>query len=106
VVTNVATGSAEHIYDTLCCATGQGEILIKMHKRQLGSGRTSCCSPLANQMRLIQHDDDARCHSQRALTRQGRVRNHAPAAATSVARVIETVSRVCLASRQLVPTPE
>jgi hypothetical protein len=26
-----------------------------VHKRQLSSDRTSCCSPLANQMRLILH---------------------------------------------------
>ena len=55
VVTSLATGSAEHIYDTLYCARGQAENLIKMHKRQLASDRTSCRSPLANQMRLIQH---------------------------------------------------
>jgi hypothetical protein len=29
--------------------------LIKLHKAQLGSDRTSCRSPLANQMRLILH---------------------------------------------------
>lgn len=55
VVTSLATGSAEHIYDTLYCARGQAENLIKMHKRQLASDRTSCRSPLANQMRLILH---------------------------------------------------
>jgi len=31
------------------------ENLIKMHKGQLASNRTSCRSPLANQMRLILH---------------------------------------------------
>jgi hypothetical protein len=55
VVTSLATGSAEHIYDTLYCARGQAENLIKLHKRQLASDRTSCRSPLANQMRLILH---------------------------------------------------
>jgi DDE family transposase len=38
-----------------CCARGQAENLIKMHKGQLASDRTSCRSPLANQMRLILH---------------------------------------------------
>jgi hypothetical protein len=55
VVTSLADGSAEHIYDTLYCARGQAENLIKMHKAQLASDRTSCNSPLANQMRLILH---------------------------------------------------
>jgi Transposase DDE domain group 1 len=46
---------AEHIYDTLYCAHGQMENLIKLHKSQLASDRTSCRPPLANQMRLILH---------------------------------------------------
>jgi hypothetical protein len=54
-MTSLATGSAEHIYDTLYCARGQAGNLIKVHKRQLASDRTSCRSPLANQMRLILH---------------------------------------------------
>src|SRR5207237_7763511 len=32
-----------------------GQALIKLHKAQLASDRTSCRSPLANQMRLILH---------------------------------------------------
>jgi hypothetical protein len=48
-------GSAEHIYDTLYCARGQAENLIKRHKAQLASDRTSCRSANANQMRLILH---------------------------------------------------
>jgi hypothetical protein len=55
VVTNIAAGSAEHIYDRLYCARGQMENLIKLHKSQLASDRTSCRSPLANQMRLVLH---------------------------------------------------
>src|SRR5271157_1492907 len=55
VVTNIANGSPEHIYDTLYCARGQMENLIKLHKSQLASDRTSCRSPLANQMRLVLH---------------------------------------------------
>src|SRR5215831_3367705 len=55
VISSLAAGSAEHIYDTLYCARGQAENLIKMHKGQLASDRTSCRSPLANQMRLILH---------------------------------------------------
>ncbi|WP_176590134.1 IS1380 family transposase [Sphingobium sp. EM0848] len=55
VVTSLAEGSAEHIYDSLYCARGQAENLIKQHKTQLSSDRTSCRSANANQMRLILH---------------------------------------------------
>ena len=55
VVTSIETGSAEDIYQTLYCARGQAENLIKLHKAQLASDRTSCRSPFANQMRLILH---------------------------------------------------
>lgn len=55
VVTNITHGSAEWLYDTLYCARGQAENLIKLHKTQLASDRTSCRSPLANQVRLILH---------------------------------------------------
>ena len=53
VVTNLETGSAEWLYDTLYCARGQAENLIKLHKGQLASDRTSCRSALANQGRLL-----------------------------------------------------
>ena len=55
VVTNVDSRSAEDIYATLYCARGQMENLIKLHKAQLKSDRTSCSSALANQVRLILH---------------------------------------------------
>ena len=55
VVTNLKVGSAEWLYDTLYCERGQAENLIKLHKSQLASDRTSCRSPLANQFRLILH---------------------------------------------------
>jgi len=55
VVTNLRFGSAEWLYDTLYCARGQAENLIKLHKSQLASDRTSCRSPLANQVRLVLH---------------------------------------------------
>ena len=40
VVTNLSHGSAEWLYDSLYCARGQAENLIKLHKTQLGSDRT------------------------------------------------------------------
>src|SRR5271157_4052585 len=55
VVTNLEFGSAEWLYDALYCARGQAENLIKLHKGQLASDRTSCRSPLANQVRLVLH---------------------------------------------------
>ena len=55
VVTNIRRGSAEWLYDTLYCERGQAENLIKMHKKQLASDRTSCRSPRANQVRLVLH---------------------------------------------------
>ncbi len=55
VVTSLKDGTAERIYDTLYCARGQAENLIKMHKAQMKSDRTSCRSANANQMRLILH---------------------------------------------------
>jgi len=55
VVTSLEVPSPEGIYAKLYCARGQAENLIKLHKSQLKSDRTSCRSPLANQMRLILH---------------------------------------------------
>ena len=55
VVTNFEHGSAEWIYDSLYCARGQAENLIKLHKSQLASDRTSCRSAIANQVRLVLH---------------------------------------------------
>jgi len=55
VVTSFTHGSAEWLYDSLYCARRQAENLIKLHKSQLASDRTSCRSPLANQLRLVLH---------------------------------------------------
>jgi hypothetical protein len=55
VVTNLPGGTAEWLYATLYCARGQAENLIKLHKTELASDRTSCRSPVANQVRLVLH---------------------------------------------------
>jgi Transposase DDE domain group 1 len=55
VVTNIRHCGAQWLYDSLYCARGEAENLIKRHKGQLASDRTSCRSPLANQMRLTLH---------------------------------------------------
>src|SRR5881398_1321756 len=104
VVTSIETGSAEYIYETLYCARGQAENLIKLHKAQLGSDRTSCRSPLANQMRLILH---TAAYWLMLTLRDVIPKAHALATAEFNtirlrllklgARVVETVSRVRLA---------
>ena len=55
IVTNLTKGTARQLYEDIYCARGRAENLIKRHKSQLASDRTSCRSPLANQMRLILH---------------------------------------------------
>ena len=55
VVTNIRRCAPQWLYDSLYCARGQAENLIKRHKSQLASDQTVCRSPLANQMRLTLH---------------------------------------------------
>jgi hypothetical protein len=55
VVTNIVHCAPQWVYESLYCARGGAENLIKRHKGQLASDRTSCRSPLANQMRLFLH---------------------------------------------------
>ena len=54
VVTSLK-GAPRHLYEDVYCARGQAENLIKMHKGQLASDRTSCQSPIANQFWLVLH---------------------------------------------------
>ena len=54
VVTSLK-GEMRHLYEDVYCVRGQAENLIKMHKVQLASDRTSCQSPVANQVRLVLH---------------------------------------------------
>lgn len=48
-------GDPHHLFDTVYCARGQAENLIKLHKTQLASDRTSCHRATANQVRLVLH---------------------------------------------------
>ena len=113
VVTSLTDGSAEHIYDRLYCARGQAENLIKRHKTQLASDRTSCRSANANQMRLILHTA--------AYWLLWRIQQEIPKAtalATAefatlrlrllkvAARVIETASRIRVAFASACPDAE
>jgi hypothetical protein len=54
VVTNLA-GTPKALYETVYCARGQAENLIKAHKLHLASDRTSCHKATANQFRLLIH---------------------------------------------------
>ena len=55
VVTSLTVPGPEDLYKVYYCARGNAENLIKLHKSQLSSDRTSCRSANANQMRLILH---------------------------------------------------
>jgi len=84
VVTSLDVGSAEWIYDSLYCARGQAENLIKLHKTQLASDRTSCRSgarqpgpPRVPHRRLLADADRARRHSQSPGIGHCRVRDAA-----------------------------
>ena len=110
VVANIAAGSTEHIYYTLYCARGQMENLIKLHKSQLASDRTSCRTPLANQMRLILH---TAAYWLMLTMRDNIPKKHALAVAEFAtlrekllkigARVIETASRIRIALASACP---
>jgi hypothetical protein len=54
VVTSLA-GAPRRLYEDVYCKRGQMENLIKLHKAQLASDRTSCHSATANQVRLVLH---------------------------------------------------
>jgi hypothetical protein len=54
VVTSL-NDDAERLYEGVYCQRGQMENLIKLHKAQLASDRTSCHSATANQVRLTLH---------------------------------------------------
>ena len=55
IVTSLTAPCPEDMYEIHYCARGNAENLIKLHKSQLASDRTSCRSANANQMRLILH---------------------------------------------------
>lgn len=54
IITNL-DGTPEYLYETVYCARGQAENLIKAHKLHLTSDRTSCSKATANQFRLLVH---------------------------------------------------
>jgi hypothetical protein len=54
-IVTTLNGEARHLYESVYCQRGQAENLIKMHKVQMASDRTSCQSAIANQVRLVLH---------------------------------------------------
>jgi hypothetical protein len=54
IVTNLR-GLPKTLYEKVYCARGQAENLIKAHKPNLASDRTSCTKATANQFRLLLH---------------------------------------------------
>lgn len=109
-VTSLTSASPEHVYEQKYCLRGAAENLIKRHKAQLGSDRTSCRSAIANQMRLILHSG--------AYWLMWRLQDAIPAASALktaefttlrvrllkiAARVIETTSRVRVAFANACP---
>ena len=55
IVTNFESTCRKFVYETVYCARGATELLIKEHKNHLASDRTSCSSFQANQFRLLLH---------------------------------------------------
>ena len=60
IVTSLG-GDARHLYEAVYCARGQAENLIKLHKGQLASDRTSChrCSKLTAE--IWWHSSTTKC---------------------------------------------
>lgn len=52
-VVTTLEGDPERLYEGVYCQRGEAENLIKLHKSQLASRRTSCHSAVANQIRLM-----------------------------------------------------
>ena len=55
ILTSLTAPAPEGMYEVDYCAPGNAENLIKLHKSQLASDRTSCRSANANQIRLTLH---------------------------------------------------
>ncbi len=100
VVTSLP-GEARYLYEDVYCVRGQAENLIKLHKAQLASDRTSCQSPVANQVRIVLHTG---AYWLMLALRNAIPATHALAKAEFVtlrikllkigARIIETASRI------------
>ncbi len=100
-VVTTLEGDAERLYEGVYCQRGQAENLIKLHKAQLASDRTSCHSATANQVRLMLHSAAfALMHTVRAAVPAGHALAKAEFATIRLrlmkiaARVVEHASRI------------
>ena len=100
-VVTTLEGDAERIYEGVYCQRGQAENLIKLHKAQLASDRTSCHSATANQVRLMLHSSAfALMHTVRAAVPAGHALAKAEFATIRLrlmkiaVRVVEHASRI------------
>ena len=92
-------GDPERLYEGVYCQRGQAENLIKLHKTQLASDRTSCHSATANQVRLTLHTAAFwLMHTVRAAIPQGhalaKAEFHTLRLLKIAARVVEHASRI------------
>ena len=97
----------------LYCARGQAENLIKQHKAQTASDRTSCRSPLANQFRLILHTaaywlllDLRDCAPSWTPVRQSEFATLRLRLLKIAGRIIETASRIRVSLASCCPEAE
>ncbi len=110
IVTSLTGSTAERLYEFDYCARGQAENLIKLHKTQLKSDRTSCSSALANQFRLILHTAAywllwavRRTQPEGGSLRKGEFATLQLRLVKVAARVIETATRIRIAFTSACP---
>ena len=104
IVTSLKGSTPERLYEFDYCDRGRAENLMKLHKTQLKSDRTSCMSAAANQMRLMLHTAAywLLWTVQQAIP-EGAALRHAEFATPQIrlvrigARIIETASRIRIA---------
>ena len=110
VVTSLTGSTPERLYEFDYCDRGQAENLIKLHKTQLQSDRTSCTSALANQVRLILHTAAywllwavRRVIPEGAALRQAEFATPQRRLVKIGARVVETATRIRIAFASACP---
>ena len=103
VVTSLAQGSAERIYDTLYCARGQAENLIKLHKTQAQTIAPPAARPTPTRCGSYCTPPPTGCYGRYDAPSASRPLANAEFATVRLrllklaARVIETASRIRIA---------
>jgi len=92
------------------CRRGPAENLIRLHKTQLASDRTSCTSALANQVqadrahgRLLDAPGNAGGHARDVRIEARRVRHDRGRLIKAGARVVESATRIRIALASAYP---